>query len=152
MALCAKNQSLPAFYHGLLAEVCALAGQAGEALADISSGLAFQSKNGELWAASDLHRIHGDLLVEGGSPAQAEASYRRAIETARQTGGLLFQLRAAARLCRLPLGPAAMAAARAEIEALYRQFTEGFETYDLREAERQFLAPQNAFGTPRMAQ
>jgi predicted ATPase len=140
------------FYHGLLAEVCALAGQAGEALANISSGLAFQSKNGELWAASDLHRIHGDLLVEGGNPEQAEASYRRAIKAARQTGGRMFQLRAAARQCRLPLEPAPMADARTALEALYRQFDEGFETYDLVEAERQLRPPQNALRTPHVAQ
>ena len=59
------------FYHGLLAEACARAGQLGEALANISNGFAFQSKNGEVWAAADLHRIHGDLLLRGGNRAQA---------------------------------------------------------------------------------
>ena len=41
------------FYYGLLAEACGLAGQVGEALANVASGFAFQSKNGELWAAPD---------------------------------------------------------------------------------------------------
>jgi predicted ATPase len=138
------------FYHGLLAEVCALSGQAREALANIASGLAFLNKNSEMWAASDLHRIHGDLL-ETSNPAGAEASYRRAIETGRQTGGRMFQLRAATCLCRLPLSAASMAEAREALEALYRQFTEGFETYDLREAERQLPHLQNVLRTPHMA-
>jgi len=88
------------FYYGLLAEICAKAGQPGEALAHISNGLAFQNKNGEFWAASDLHRIHGDLLLAGGNPGPALASYRRAIDSARQTGGRSFELRAESHLRR----------------------------------------------------
>jgi predicted ATPase len=86
------------FYYGLLAEVCGLAGQAGEALANIATGFAFQNKNGELWSAPELHRIHGDLLLHSRDVSGAEISYRRAIESARQTGSRLFELRAAARL------------------------------------------------------
>jgi predicted ATPase len=74
------------FYHGLLAEACALAGQAGEAMAHISNGFAFESKNGEIWALAELHRIHGDLLLRGGDRAQAQASYRKALESANQMG------------------------------------------------------------------
>ncbi len=90
------------FYYGLLAEVCGLAGQAGEALASIASAFAFQSKNGELWSEPELHRIHGDVLLRSGNPSQAGISYGRAIETARQTGAHLLELRAAARLRELP--------------------------------------------------
>ena len=54
------------FYHGLLAEVCALNGNMGEALANLSSGFPFQNKDGEIRSSADLHRIHGDLLRESG--------------------------------------------------------------------------------------
>ena len=90
------------FYYGLLAEVCGLAGQVGEAQANLASGFAFQSKNGELWSASELHRIHGDVLLRSGNPSQARISYGRAIDTARQTGAHLLEVRAAARLGELP--------------------------------------------------
>jgi predicted ATPase len=90
------------FYYGLLAEVCGLAGQVGEALANVASGFAFQSKNGEMWSAPELHRIHGDVLSRGGDTSEAQVSYRRAIEAAQQTGARLFDLRAAARLRELP--------------------------------------------------
>ena len=86
------------FYYGLLAEVCGLAGQVGEALANVASGFAFQSKNSEIWPVPELHRIHGDVLLRAGDVPGAEASYRRAIESARQTGARGFELRAAARL------------------------------------------------------
>lgn len=90
------------FYHGLLAEVCGLAGQLGEALANIAIGFAFLSKNGELWAAPELHRVHGDLLLLSGDAPQSQISYRLAIESAQQTGGRLFELRAAACLRKPP--------------------------------------------------
>jgi predicted ATPase len=90
------------FYHGLLAEACALAGQLGDALANISNGFAFQSKNGESWAAADLHRIHGDLLLQKGNEQQARASYQRSLEVARRTESHMYEERAAIRLRELP--------------------------------------------------
>jgi tetratricopeptide (TPR) repeat protein len=86
------------FYHGLLAEACAAAGRPGEAMAHISNGFAFESKNGEVWALADLHRIHGDLLLGAGKLDQARASYRKAVEVARLTGARSLERRALARL------------------------------------------------------
>ncbi len=91
------------FYYGLLAEVCGMAGQVGEALANIASGFAFQNKNGELWSAPELYRIHGDVLLRSGDATAAQTSYRRAMESAQKTGAHLFELRAAARLCEAPV-------------------------------------------------
>ena len=90
------------FYHGLLAEAYARAGQHGEALANVATGIAFQTKNGEVWAAAELHRIQGDLLLLDGNLPQAEASYRRSLEAARLTGARSFELRAVDRLRQLP--------------------------------------------------
>jgi predicted ATPase len=89
------------FYMGLLAEACAHAGRMGEALANIASGFAFQSKNGEIWAAADLHRVLGDLLLAKGDEAQARISYQRSLEVARQGGMPMFERRAADRLAGL---------------------------------------------------
>ena len=85
------------FYYGLLAEACASAGLSGEALANMSTAFAYQAKNGETWAASDLHRIHGDLLKHTNREA-AEASYRKALDAARQCGAKSFGRRAEERL------------------------------------------------------
>ena len=90
------------FYYGLLAEACGFAGQPGEALANLANAFAFQSKNGELWFAPELHRIQGDVLLQSGNESEARISYGRAIETARQTAAQLLELRAAARLRELP--------------------------------------------------
>jgi len=118
------------FYHGLLAETCALAGRMGEAMAHISAGFAFQSRNGELWASADLHRVQGDLMAANGSFPEAAASYRRAMEAAKQTGTRVLGLRAAVRLTRVERSAEAMAV----LAGLYGEFVEGFETADLREA------------------
>ena len=93
------------FYYGLLGEICGRSGQIGEALANVATGFAFLSKNGELWAAPELHRIHGDLLLRGGDEIQAQASYRRAIAAASQTGSRLFEKRAALCLHSLEIKP-----------------------------------------------
>jgi DNA-binding SARP family transcriptional activator/predicted ATPase len=96
------------FYHALLAEICGLAGQTGEALANIATGFAFLNKNNETWPAPELHRIHGDLLLRTGDILRARASYRRAVDLARQSSARLFELRAAARLNESPqleIGP-----------------------------------------------
>ena len=86
------------FYLGLLSQACAHAGNTGDAMANLSNAFAFQSKNGETWAAGDLHRIQGDILRMSHNEEQALASYRKAIEAARQNGSLSFELRAAERL------------------------------------------------------
>ena len=93
------------FYYGLLGEICGRAGRVGEALANIATGFAFLSKNGEMWAAPELHRIQGDLLLRSGEEVQAQVSYRRAIATAGQTGARLFELRAIDRLRSLQIDP-----------------------------------------------
>jgi predicted ATPase len=90
------------FYYGLLAEVCDLAGEVGEAFANLASGFGFQSKNGELWFASELHRIQGDVLMRSGATSEARASYERAIDLAKQMRAHGLEQRAADRLRELP--------------------------------------------------
>jgi len=121
------------FYYALLADACARAGKTGEALASISSGLAFQAKNGEIWAAPHLRQIYGDMLLEDGNRAHSRVNYERALEAARQTGARLLALRSAVRICRIDNDKKLI---RPILENLYSQFTEGFDTPDLREARR----------------
>src|SRR5579885_1138450 len=86
------------FYYGLLAEICALNGNMGEALANLSSAFAFQNKNGEMWCSADLHTIQGDLLLRNKNPEQARRSYRNAVEAARRVGSVMLEQRARTRL------------------------------------------------------
>jgi DNA-binding SARP family transcriptional activator/predicted ATPase len=79
------------YYFSLLAETLGRAGQVGEALASLSTGFAFASKNGEEWAVAELHRVQGDLLAAEGKAEPARASYRRGLEAARRSGSLAFE-------------------------------------------------------------
>lgn len=78
------------FYHGLLAEVFALNGNIGEALANLSTAFAFQNKNGGIWCSADLHATHGDLLLHSKNAEQARQSYRNAVEAALRVGSVTF--------------------------------------------------------------
>ena len=81
------------YYFSLLAETFGRAGLVGEALASLSTGFGFASKNGEQWAVAELHRVQGDLLAAEGKAEPAHASYMRGIDAARQCGSLAFEQR-----------------------------------------------------------
>ena len=81
------------YYFTLLAETFGRAGQVGEALASLSTGFAFASKNGEEWSVAELHRVQGDLLAAEGKSEAARASFRRGLEAARRSGSLAFERR-----------------------------------------------------------
>ena len=81
------------YYYALLAETFGRAGLVGEAMASLSTGFAFASKNGEQWAVAELHRVQGNLLAAEGKPGEARASFRRGVEAARQSGSLAFAQR-----------------------------------------------------------
>ena len=93
------------YYLSLLAETFVRAGRMSEALAAISTGFAFASKNGEDWALAELHRAQGELLLCEGKPEAARASFRQGIEAARRSGSPAFERK----LLRLLNGTAASA-------------------------------------------
>jgi predicted ATPase len=132
------------FYYGLLAEACALNANMSEAMANVSTGFAFQNKNGETWPAADLHRTHGDILQKGGNEVQARLSYQKSIEAARQAGSVMFELRGQARIAELT-GEAA------PLRDLFQEFVEGFDTPDLQQA-RALLDRSSLFRTVNRAE
>jgi DNA-binding SARP family transcriptional activator/predicted ATPase len=93
------------FYFALLAETLGRAGQVGEALASVSTGFAFASKNAEDWAVAELHRVQGQLLAAQGKTEAARASFRRGVEAAQRVASTGFERR----LLNLARGTAAAA-------------------------------------------
>jgi predicted ATPase len=79
------------YYFSLLTETLVRANRLSEGLASISTGFAFASKNGEEWAAAELHRTQGELLLCEGKAEAARASFQRGIEAARRSGSLAFE-------------------------------------------------------------
>jgi tetratricopeptide (TPR) repeat protein len=80
-------------YYALLAEAHAAAGQPREALASVSTGFAFLSRNGEAWPEAELHRVHGEALERSGQRREAAESYRKGIEAAHRVGAAVFEQR-----------------------------------------------------------
>lgn len=121
---------------GLKAEVHGLAGDLDGGLAVVAEALERLEPTSERFAEAELHRIRGDLLLLRVQPdeREAEEAFRQAIAIARRQGARSWQLRAATRLSRLLDARGERADARRDLAAIYDQFTEGFDTRDLREA------------------
>lgn len=69
------------------------------------------------------------------APGEAETSFHRAIEIARQQQAKSFELRAAMSLARLWCRQGKREEGRAMLTDIYGWFTEGFDTADLKDAK-----------------
>ena len=124
---------------GALAAALGRAGQSAEGLATIDGAIERAERTEESWVIPELLRIKGELtLLQGGGEAAAEAMehFRAAIDWARRQGALSWELRAATSAARLLRDGGDPAAAATLLGAVYGRFTEGFDTADLRAAER----------------
>jgi predicted ATPase/class 3 adenylate cyclase/DNA-binding winged helix-turn-helix (wHTH) protein len=128
----------------LLGELAAFLGKAGEialGLETLEETLARCEARDERWYVAELLRIKGDLtILEGasGAAATAEEYFLKALDCARAQGALSWELRAALSLARLRLKQDRQDDARQILAPVCDQFTEGFETTDLKWA-RSFL-------------
>jgi class 3 adenylate cyclase/tetratricopeptide (TPR) repeat protein len=122
-------------HHAFYAEALYLAGATDEALAALDDALPLMERTGErLWQANAM-ALRGDLLLARGLHADAEISYRNAIEVARAQSARMWELRAATRLARLWHLQGKAVEARDLLAPLYGWFTEGFGTKDLEDAK-----------------
>jgi predicted ATPase len=117
-----------------LGEAYGKMGQFEDGLGVLSEALDVAQSTGECYLESERHRVKGQLLLMQGDEADAEASFRRAIEIACQQGAKSWELRATVSLCRLWQKQGRSAEARPMLKEIYAWFTEGFDTPDLQEA------------------
>jgi predicted ATPase len=91
---------------------------------------------------TEAYRLQGELLLRQAVPdaVQAAVCFQQALTLARQQQAKSWELRAAMSLARLWQQHGQRAAARALLADMYGWFTEGFDTDDLREAERLLAA------------
>lgn len=91
-----RTVDLP-LYYGLLAEVLTGAGAFDEALDALERGRAIMNETGARFAAAELYRIEGELLLASrpADPEGAKDAFSSALETARRQGCRLFESRAA---------------------------------------------------------
>lgn len=123
---------------GSLAEDLGDACQATEGLTAVDEVIARSEHTEERWAIAELLRIKGELvLLQGalGAVATAEDHFRQALNWAGRQGALAWELRAATSLARLLSDQGRSVDAIALLQPVYDQFTEGFDTPDLRTAK-----------------
>jgi tetratricopeptide (TPR) repeat protein len=116
-----------------LAEAQGLGGCASEALETVE--LALRALPDELSHRPETLRLRGELQLSQGEMELREASYREAIELAQTLGAKAWGLRAAMSRARLLRDTGRNVDARTMLSAIYRQFTEGFDTADLKDAK-----------------
>ncbi|HKZ50878.1 MAG TPA: hypothetical protein VJ256_03875, partial [Dehalococcoidia bacterium] len=92
----ATGAEVGTWFLALLAEAYGKGEQVEEGLSAVAEALATVGKTGERFYEGEMHRLKGELLLmQGGSEAEAEACFRRAIEVARHQQAKSLELRAA---------------------------------------------------------
>jgi predicted ATPase len=118
----------------ILAEICGKNSRAEEGLDLVTEGLATAEQTGE---RAELHRVKGELMMikDTGNAAEADRCLRTAIDVARRQGARLYELRATVSLARLLKQQGKPEEAHAMLAEIYKRFTEGFDTADLKDAK-----------------
>ena len=124
-------------YAGLYAKGLLTFGHHQQAREVIETALKWSEAHAELWYLPELLRIKGETEEADDacdSHGVAERLYLRAIAVAQQQGALSLALRAATNLTRLKYRLGQPGDTETFLLAVYEQFTEGFETADLKAA------------------
>ncbi|HEX6386122.1 MAG TPA: hypothetical protein VF177_15735, partial [Anaerolineae bacterium] len=120
---------------GQLADAYLVAGNNDEAQRTIDLALSEVEETGERFAEAELYRIRGEIRLQNHEEESAEEAFTRAIEVAQKQEARWWQLRASVSLARLWQTQGKRAEAQDMLADIYGQFTEGFDTFDLKQAK-----------------
>ncbi len=90
------------------------------------------------WCAAEIIRARGERLLERAYPDDEDAAmalFEESLRRAQHQGALSWEMRAATSMARLLRKRGAPTQAYRLLDATYAKFTEGFGTYDLRQAK-----------------
>ncbi len=112
-------------------------GRFEEGLTAAAEGIAIAAETGQGLSEVKLLRLKGELLwaLDSSNAAAGDRSFREAIEVSRRQSTRLFELEATTSLARLLRDTGRRAEARTMLADIYNQFTEGFDTADLKDAK-----------------
>jgi adenylate cyclase len=129
-----------AYYGAMLVEVHLRRGDVDSGLAQIEESLARVHSIGDHHWRPELLRLRGELLslVPSNGREPAEKAFQEALACAREQKCRLLELRAALSLGRLWANRGERQQAQGLITPIYAEYTEGFDTADLKDA-RTFL-------------
>jgi len=125
------------FYMSHLATACAGLGQFDEAWRYSGEAIGIIAKTKERWFEAEAHRVAGEIALKSPEPdaSKAETYFEHALSVARAQQAKSWELRAAMSLARLWRDQGKVQQARELLAPVYRWFTEGFDTRDLKEAK-----------------
>ena len=126
-----------ALFVASLAEAYGRTGQISEGLNVVNEELATARVTESCCYEAELHRIKGELLLTLGAAdeGEAEACFRNASSIARSQSAKSLELRAAMSMSRLWQRQGKKTEAQKLLNEVYRWFTEGFDTADLKQAK-----------------
>jgi predicted ATPase len=112
-------------------------GQFDVARSCIDEAIALAQGTGETWFDAEINRTAGEieLLSPERDTVKGQACFERALEIARTQQARSWELRAATSLARLWRDQGKRAEAHELLAPIYGWFTEGFDTFDLKEAK-----------------
>jgi predicted ATPase len=89
------------------------------------------------WCEAEVNRVAGEIMLMSAEPdaAKAQEYFERALAVARQQQAKSWELRVAMSMARLWRDQGKRHEARDLLTPVYNWFTEGFDTYDLKEAK-----------------
>ena len=120
----------------LLCPILLLRNEPEAALELIDHGLSIVSHNSERFFEAELYRLKARaLLMRGAAEIEAESLLDQALRTARSQQARSLELRAATDLARLWMNRDKRTEARNVLSSIFRCFSEGFDTRDLKEAK-----------------
>jgi predicted ATPase len=118
------------------AEACAKDGRIDAALEVIEQAIAISEETGERWCLAEILRIKAGLLsADGRAGDQVEVLLAKSLEIARSQQARCWELRTACDLASLWQSQSRTKEALQLLQPVYAQFTEGFDTVDLRRAK-----------------
>jgi predicted ATPase len=125
------------WYLSCLTTAYAELGQFDDAWRCIGEAMTAVERTKETWFEAEVNRVAGEVALMLSEPdsAKAEAYFNRALTVSRQQQAKSWELRAAISLARLLREEGKVQQARGLLAPVYRWFTEGFDTRDLREAK-----------------
>jgi class 3 adenylate cyclase/tetratricopeptide (TPR) repeat protein len=132
----AADDELAAFnLFPMLAEAYCWKGELGRARSALEQWLSMRAKHSLSLMDKTFWRIRGELLIREGSLDEGERSLRDAILLSAQRGSKIEELRSTTALARLLAKQDRRDEARAMLADIYKWFTEGFDTADLKSAK-----------------
>jgi predicted ATPase len=122
------------YYLCLLAEAHRRANRIADGMRLLNEALELVERTDERWYEAELCRLMAEALIARSDRHDAERWLCRARETAQKQGARFWELRAATSMARLRRDQNKRTEAHELLAPIYRCFTEGFDTRDLKEA------------------